>query len=47
MLPMQKQAGDGEMAQRVKTLADVSQDLSSIPGTHMVEGERKLLQVVI
>ena len=37
----------GETAQWVKGLAAKSDDLSSILGTHKVEGESQLLQVVL
>ena len=33
-----------EMAQQVKALATKSDDLSSISGTHIVEGENQLLK---
>lgn len=36
-----------EMAQGIEALAAKPGDLSSIPRTHMVEGEKCLLQVVL
>jgi hypothetical protein len=34
-------------SQRLKGLAAKPEDLSSIPGNHMVEGEQQLLKVVL
>lgn len=42
----QKETGASRMAQCVKELARKPNDLSSIPGTHMIE-ENRLLQVVL
>jgi hypothetical protein len=39
-------SGTSEMAQWVKALATKSNDLSSIPGTHMVEKRTSFLQVI-
>jgi hypothetical protein len=38
--------GAGNMAQLLKVLAAKLGDLSSVLGSHMVEGEKQLLQVV-
>lgn len=38
--------GGGGLSQEVKVLAAKSEDPSSIPETHMVEIENRLLQVV-
>lgn len=35
----------GEVAEEVKALAANSDDLSSIPGVHMAEGEKRVLQI--
>jgi hypothetical protein len=37
----------GEMAQQVKVFYAEPGYLSSIPGTHMMEGEKRLLQIVL
>jgi len=34
-----RRLGDGEMAQWVKVLVDETDNLNSVPGTHMVEGD--------
>lgn len=39
--------GVGKMAPWVKALAVKPTDLTSIPGTHTVEGQNQLLQVVL
>lgn len=39
--------GAGEAAQQAKALAAKSEDLSSIPGTHVVEKEKRFLKVVL
>jgi hypothetical protein len=39
--------GSIEMAQRAKVLATKPDDLSSIPGTYLVEGENPLPKVVL
>lgn len=36
-------SGAGEMAQQVKGLATKPDDLSSVPGAYMVEGENQFL----
>lgn len=37
--------GAGKMAQYTRALAAKSDDLSSIPGTHVVEGENQIPQI--
>lgn len=39
IMNLDRNLGDGEMAQRVKVLADIHGDLSLIPGTFIIEGE--------
>lgn len=40
---LKNNTGIGEMVQWVKVMETKPGDLSLIPGTHMVEGERQLL----
>lgn len=47
IMNLDRNLGDGEVAQRVKTLADIHGDLSLIPGTFIIEGESQLPQVVL
>lgn len=47
IMNLDRNLGDGEMAQRVKVLADIHGDLSLIPGTFIIEGESQLPQVVL
>lgn len=42
-----KNLGTSKMAEREKVLVAKCDDLSSIPGTHVMEGENQLLQSVL
>lgn len=44
---LKKERKASEMAQWAEALAAMPGDLCSIPGSHMVEGEKQFLQVVI
>lgn len=37
----------GKMAHQIKAIVPNHEDLSSIPGTHVVEGENHLLQIIL